>query len=60
MKTLQDALYKTNRTYPYEKLKTRNIREAIVKELFYVSSDTKLWFTIPIDEELYKVLSKYL
>lgn len=60
MKTLQDALDKTNRTYPYEKLKTRNIREAIVKELFYVSSDTKLWFTIPIDEELYKVLSKYL
>ena len=60
MKTLQDALDKTNRTYPHEKLKTRSIRETIVKELFYVSSDTKLWFTIPIDEDLDKVLSKYL
>ena len=60
MKTLQDALDKTNRTYPHEKLKTRSIREIIVKELFYVNSDTKLWFTIPIDEDLDKVLSKYL
>ena len=60
MKTLQDALDRTNRTYPHEKLKTRTIRETIVQELFRVSSDTKLWFTIPITEDLDEVLSKYL
>ena len=62
MKTLQDVLDKTNELYPFEKVETRQKRDKILRELFYVSQDTKNWNNISIfnqSRDLDVVLTKH-
>jgi hypothetical protein len=48
MKTLQDVLDKTNELFPWEKVETRDKRDEILRELFYVNQDVKRWSNISI------------
>lgn len=62
MRTLQDVLDKTNELYPWEKVETRNIRNEILRELFYINQDQKKWSSVLIKnqtQELDDVLEKY-
>jgi len=62
MKTLQDVLDKTNELFPWEKLETRNKRNEILRELFYINQDVKRWNAISIfnqNRDLDVVLAKH-
>jgi len=62
MKTLQDVLDKTNELYPWEKYETRNIRNEILRELFHINQEQKIWNRILIEnqsEDLDDVLLKH-
>jgi hypothetical protein len=62
MKTLQDILDKTNELFPWEKVETRNKRDEILRELFYINQDAKKWNSISIfnqNRDLDVVLDKY-